>query len=228
MANSEGVEWRPAVGWEGRYEVSDTGRVRSVTYVTRNNRPVAANERAVYRQKSGHIAVGLSLDGVQKTVRVHRLVAEAFITNDDPEGKPHVLHWDDDKENNHVSNLRWGNPSDNMRDKVRNGRDHNTRKTHCPKGHPYFGDNLVINSRGSRECRACQVEARARFLAKKHNYAHGDANKYRTEGCRCALCTGAYSWQQFQLRNPGKTRQDWEGATHGRYPLTTGWASRVD
>jgi len=55
-----------------------------------------------------------------KRVDVHRLVAEHFIPN--PECKPWVLHYDDNQQNNHVSNLRWGTPKDNQKDAFRNGK----------------------------------------------------------------------------------------------------------
>lgn len=48
-----------------------------------------------------------------------------------------------------IARGRWVNPA-----KGQNG--HNTRKTHCPKGHPYGGENLIVNHRGSRVCRACR------------------------------------------------------------------------
>jgi hypothetical protein len=54
------------------------------------------------------------------------------------------------------SHLFLGTALDNNLDKIAKGRDHNTRRTHCKKGHPFAGDNLYITSRGTRECRTCR------------------------------------------------------------------------
>lgn len=60
-------------------------------------------------------------DGFHHEEYIHRLVAENFIPNDDPEHKKCVLHWDDDPRNNRVENLRWGTMKENHEDSVRNG-----------------------------------------------------------------------------------------------------------
>src|SRR5699024_277444 len=62
-----------------------------------------------------------SKDGRVFELKVHRLVAKAFL-GDSPPNKTHVLHKDDIKTNNHVSNLYWGDDADNMRDMIKNGR----------------------------------------------------------------------------------------------------------
>ena len=66
------------------------------------------------------------------------------------------------------AHLYIGTPLDNMLDKVARGRDHNKIKTHCPKGHPYSGDNLILrkNRNNARDCRTCQQEAIRRWKEK--------------------------------------------------------------
>lgn len=104
------------------------------------------------------------------TRTVQSLVLEAFV-GPRPEGLL-ALHRNDDCRDNRVENLYWGTRTDNQHDRVRNGRDPNARKTHCPAGHPYSGENLRIsptrNGRGNRICRECQLQQRrARRLAAK-------------------------------------------------------------
>ena len=69
-----------------------------------------------------------------------------------------IDHKNQDKLDNRLDNLRWGTPSDNGRDSVRNGSNYFARKTHCPRGHELAGENLVASKLrlGYRECRACR------------------------------------------------------------------------
>lgn len=195
-------EWKAVPGYEGLYEVSNFGRVRSHDQVVnRKNGPVNWKGRVLKPQKGskGHYGVNLHRDGKSKTHYIHRLVAESFIPN--PEGHPLVRHLDDVKTNNHVSNLAWGTHSDNARDAIRNGRDYNRQrsKTGCPKGHLYSGTNV----RGARICRECRREYQrgpGREVAKERKRRglpdsdprHGTLNGYSNYACRCELCVRAY------------------------------------
>ena len=85
------------------YEVSDLGRVRN-SKTGRVLRTSATDK--------GYRKVALVVDGKQKYFRVHRLVAEAFVPNED--GKPQVDHIDEDKANNVVGNLRWCTGAENI------------------------------------------------------------------------------------------------------------------
>ena len=135
--------WLPVVGFEGYYEVSDRGRVRSLDRVgfRRDGHRYSKKGRilSLGTDQCGYPFSDLRKNGSARTRRVHRLVAEAFIPN--PDNLPWVLHWDDDKLNNRVENLRWGWPSENRYDTVRNGRDHNAAKTRCVNGHEFTEDN---------------------------------------------------------------------------------------
>ena len=86
--------WKDVVGYEGLYEVSNLGRVRRDGKILKPT-----------KIKNGYLYVGLHKNGIQKTVRVHRLVASAFIPN--PQNLPCVNHKDEDKTNNAVDNLEW-------------------------------------------------------------------------------------------------------------------------
>lgn len=92
--------WRPVVGYEGLYEVSNFGRVRSLG--NRTHKGVHILKQA---NKGKYLFVELCKDGVRKQFLVHRLVAQAFIPN--PENKPTVDHINMFKTDNKVENLRW-------------------------------------------------------------------------------------------------------------------------
>ena len=114
--------WRDIKGYEGFYQVSNRGRVRSVDRVV-ENRGFPRNQRGkTIKLRStpfGYLDVGLHKEGKYKRCRVHRLVAEAFIDN--PENKPEVNHDDGDKTNNHVRNLYWATRKENMDHAVATG-----------------------------------------------------------------------------------------------------------
>ena len=163
-------QWKPVHGYEGIYEVSSHGRVRSVDRtVTRSDGQVRHLEgkvlRAALSKRGGYPIVSLYAHGKNKMRYVHSLVAEAFIGTR-PEGME-VCHGDGDPNNNHVENLRYGTQSDNELDKVRHGTHTNAAKTRCPLGHELFAENIPpsIAKRGKRQCRAC---ARARAYLQRH------------------------------------------------------------
>lgn len=89
-------EWRPVVGYEGLYEVSNLGRVKSL----RRNRVLMGGS-----DKDGYKRLALCYCNKREYKFVHRIVAEAFIPN--PEGLPQVNHKDENKTNNAVWNLEW-------------------------------------------------------------------------------------------------------------------------
>lgn len=93
-------KWRPVVGYEGRYEVSNLGRIRRVKIITPS------------KKKHGYMQVSLvDESGVRKSLRLHRIVAEAFLPN--PDGKPQVNHRDENPENNRADNLEWATAEEN-------------------------------------------------------------------------------------------------------------------
>lgn len=114
--------WKAVVGFEGRYEVSDRGRVRSVART--DGLPGRPRDGRVLRLKSGkygYLRVGLYSAEKQVFKQVHRLVAEAHI-GAPPEGRPQINHKDVNKANNWVWNLEWVSALENMAHAAANGR----------------------------------------------------------------------------------------------------------
>ena len=93
--------WKPVVGYEGKYEVSNTGKVRSLNY----HRSGLAKELAQKIDKYGYCVVTLCSNGQHKSLTVHRLVAIAFIDN--PNHFPQINHKNERKDDNCVENLEW-------------------------------------------------------------------------------------------------------------------------
>ena len=106
--------WKPVPNYEGFYEASNLGRIRSITRV----KPFKCRYgKIVPREYKGkilkptfdgrhmYLQVTLSKDGIQKRELIHRIIAKTFINN--PYNLPEVNHKDEDKMNNSVSNLEW-------------------------------------------------------------------------------------------------------------------------
>ena len=108
--------WKPVVGFEGLYEVSNKGRVRSVDRdIIRSDGKVQHKKGVVLKQfitNKGYPYVMVNKDYKQHLKTVHRLVAQTFIPN--PNNCPVVNHKDEDKTNNCVENLEWCTQSHNM------------------------------------------------------------------------------------------------------------------
>jgi hypothetical protein len=107
------MNWKDVVGYEGYYQVSETGLVISLDRYDSLGRFRKGVIKSQIVQNSGYLIVNFRLKGKQKNFLIHRLVAEAFISN--PETKKYVNHKDGDKLNNHVDNLEWVTASENMK-----------------------------------------------------------------------------------------------------------------
>lgn len=93
--------WKDVKGYEGCYQVSNFGNVKSLNYMKTGKEKVLK----VRKDKYGYLTVNLSKDGKKKHYTVHRLVATAFLPN--PNNLLQVNHIDEDKTNNTVFNLEW-------------------------------------------------------------------------------------------------------------------------
>lgn len=177
-------EWRDIPGYQGIYEVSDHGRVRSL------DRTVAYSNGQVRRYKgkvlaltpnarTGHLMVGLSKNGKPSTHYVHQLVAFAFL-GPRPDGMV-VRHIDDDVNNNHIANFQFGTQSQNMHDAVTNGRNKNATKTHCKRGHELIPENVVASKSktGWRGCLSCnRAQSYVRYQSHLRDQVQQVADSY--------------------------------------------------
>ena len=99
--------WKDIEGYEGLYQVSNLGRVKSL----KASKIKSERIRKSYQQSSGYISIVLCKNGKVTNHKIHRLVANAFIDN--PDNLPEINHKDEDKTNNCVDNLEWCDSSYN-------------------------------------------------------------------------------------------------------------------
>ena len=107
--------WKPIPNFEGYYEASNTGKIKSVERIVRNGRGYKKITPTILKpslDEWGYYHVSLSKNGKGYTKRVNRLIAMTFLPN--PKNYPQVNHLDGIKENNNVDNLEWCNCSQNM------------------------------------------------------------------------------------------------------------------
>ena len=115
-------EWRDVSGYEGLYQVSNLGRVRSLDRWRKNGSGEYKQKGRILNQgytTTGYKQIVLNKDKKRKTLKVHRLVAIAFIPN--PENKPNVNHIDGNPHNNNVENLEWCTQAENVQHAINTG-----------------------------------------------------------------------------------------------------------
>lgn len=138
--------WRDIKDYEGLYQVSNKGRVKSLDRYANNNGTLQFRPERILKQniqkagRSKRCTVVLCKNSNTKAIRVHRLVAEAFIPN--PENKPQIDHIDTNMENNNVENLRWVTPKENMNNPLTR-----KRQSESKMGHPAWGPHLSKEQR---------------------------------------------------------------------------------
>ena len=119
-------EWKDVKDYEGLYQVSNLGRVKSVERMKWSGLNggcyVTVPERILktIKDKYGYLTVNLCKDSKMKTYKVHRLVATAFLDN--PNNLPMINHKNEIKSDNHVDNLEWCDASYNANYGTRNQR----------------------------------------------------------------------------------------------------------
>lgn len=147
--------WLPVVGFEGRYEVSNHGRVRSLNhvFVRKDGRRHRWSGRilATPLDDKGYPQVNIG----RRARRVHTLVLEAFVGL-----RPSELdccHGDGDPTNNSLTNLRWDTPTANAQDAIRHGTNAFSSRARCKRNHLLVEPNLMPSAAesGWRGCLAC-------------------------------------------------------------------------
>jgi hypothetical protein len=149
-------QWRPIAAFEGHYEASNLGRIRSVKRSTPHIMSPVVTDR-------GYVNVMICMYGKYRPYGVHRLVLLAFC-GEPPEGY-HACHYNGDPTDNRLENLRWDTPVGNAEDMRRHNRHRNGRKTHCKNGHEFTPENTYMERRsggGSRRCLICKRQTENR------------------------------------------------------------------
>ena len=111
--------WKDVIGYEGLYQVSNLGRVKSYDkvipqYFNDNRGEVLMHRKgkimkiSVYKRE-GYCYISLSKNGIKKKHKIHRLVALAFISNSNPKEFDMINHIDGNVRNNNANNLEWTN-----------------------------------------------------------------------------------------------------------------------
>jgi hypothetical protein len=195
-AEDNAVEiWASIDGFEGLYEVSTFGRVRSMERVVMNNGGLQHKHERILKQnigRFGHCTVVLCKNGKTFPRLVHRLVATAFISN--PDGKPVVDHIDTNPMNNSVSNLRWATVQENALNPLT--RIHNSQSK---KGHPYYPakDPATKSKRISKALKGRKLsEERKKQLSEAH----------RTSSR--AICSALENLAKAAIANKGRHRSE--------------------
>lgn len=119
----ENIEYSPVPGWEGFYEISKCGKVRSVGRIIptkHGQRYLAPKILSVYVNGTGYPSVFFGKPGKTCNRTIHRLLAETFIPN--PDDKPFINHKDSDRKNFSLDNLEWVTHKENILHAVKAGR----------------------------------------------------------------------------------------------------------
>ena len=148
--------WKDIEGYEGLYQVSSQGRVKSkCRYVNNrwgnNKKPVNEQILKPKTNKGGYYSVNLFKDGKYKTRLVHCLVAKAFIPN--PDNLPQVNHKSEVRTENFVENLEWCDSKYNNNYGTRNKKLSEKRK-----GFHFSGDSLKAIRNGSKKRRKMVIQ----------------------------------------------------------------------
>jgi hypothetical protein len=125
-AKVQDEEWRPCPRYEGRYEVSSLGRIRSLARIetsTRGIRRVPACILNPMKNVDGYLQVSLRIEGRLKTARLHRLIALAFHGDKQNPLHKEVAHLDNDRANARADNLKWVSRAENLSHRLLHGTD---------------------------------------------------------------------------------------------------------
>ena len=175
--------WKDVIGYEGLYQVSNLGRVKSLPVHRKVGWANYVSKEKILKQcknKYGYLSVCLHRGDTQRVVKVHRLVALAFIEN--PNNYRCINHKNEDKSNNHVHNLEWCTYSYNNNYGTRNER---VMKSTCKKVLQYAKNgDFIAEWNGTRDAQrntgvhCCNISLACRGIRKTSG---GFVWKYKEE-----------------------------------------------
>lgn len=168
--------WKDIEGYEGIFEISSFGRIKSKT----RNGTVGGILKGTYNHLGYHRYL-LSKDGVKKSLFAHRIVASAFIPN--PNKLPYINHKDENPSNNHVDNLEWCDPKYNTN--YGNGIQRRS-KSRYKKIYQYDKDGKLV-----------KVWNSGTEIAEKTGYSHGRISEAANGNRKTAY---GYQWSYIYLK----------------------------
>lgn len=177
--------WKDIKEYEGIYQISNFGRVKRLDSVIATKHRsgklvnVLKQERFLIPTDNGHnyLIVGLSKNNKRKNYYVHRLVAEAFISN--PQNKTQVNHKNGDKSNNNIENLEWVTAQENM--------------IHSSKVLKTKYNLTGLNaSREKQKRKVDMFDVNGNFIKKFDSIAEASRKTKVWQGCICGCCRGEY------------------------------------
>ena len=154
--------WLPVVGYEGLYEISDSGRARSLNRRDGRGWKIKGRILALRALPKGYLRVQLHRNGKARDVYIHTLVLEAFV-EPRPKGME-TRHIDGNPANNALENLEWGTALENAHDKRLHGTDKRSQKLQCKHGHPMTEENTAVESSGFRACKQCKRDRTRKWM----------------------------------------------------------------
>lgn len=157
--------WKDIEGYEGLYQVSDTGLVRGVDRISPQGKHIKSAYRKLSTDKDGYSVVNLSKNGKIKMLKVHRLVAYAFVDGKSDE-RNQINHIDGNKQNNTAENLEWVTSRENIAHAFATGLKHGVsiqyfgeNNSHCK-----LSDDQIKLIRDVREAYHCTYEKLAKMF----------------------------------------------------------------
>lgn len=173
--------WKDIKGYEGLYQVSNNGSVRSLNRLVKHSgtfeRVAPGRIIKQHQDINGYMYVGLHSLGKSKQHKVHRLVAVAFIENKD--NKPEINHLDENKKNNHKENLAWSTRTENEK--------WGTKHQRCVK----HTDYNAIKEKNSKS--VCQISQTGEMIKTWNSLAEIHRELGYSAGDISMCCNGKYT-----------------------------------
>ena len=192
--------WKDIAGYEGLYQVSNLGRVKSLPRELKRftDRKCLAKERILtaHPNSKGYLRIQLKKDGKTEQRFLHRLVAEAFIPN--PSNKGEVNHIDNAPTNNKAENLEWTTHKENMEWSSKCG-----RYDHLKEQRSKYGKMNISKARKCVERKVCLIDENGNVI-KEYSTLTDACKDYGLDGggvCRCCQgkqkTCGGYRWRYY-------------------------------